>query len=1555
MNWKIFEIKFDKKETWAFEQLSYLLFCEEFNNRIGLFRYKNQTGIETEPIEKGGKYYAFQSKYYTNSISNNKRDIIDSIKKAKSKNNQLNELYLYINQEISESSSKDSKKPKFQLEIEKVAEDEGLTIQWRMPSHFERQLSLPQNKYINELFFNIAPNEGNLIDEISHHNTNILRTIQTEILFEDKHIKIDRSSFIKEIKDTIEKEGNIIISGDGGNGKTAILKEFYNKYYKEIPFCIFKATELNVNHINDIFYLEHKYTFVQFLNAYKDEPCKIFVIDSAEKLVELSNNEILINLIEELKENNWNIIFTTRYVYLNDLTFLLKENYHLPFRVVKVPLISSDELKSIAKEHNFSLPDNQKFIEILRNLFYLKEYLQQYSNINKQGTYQDFIELLWKKRIQSTIQKDNLHLERERCIITIAKERAERGHFYINGDNLPQKALFQLKQDEIIGYDDIHNGYFITHDIYEEWALDIIVSRSFSNISTIKNFFKDLGNSLSIRRAFRLWLLNQIRTTNKEIENLIQESLISIDINQNWKDEVLISILLSDYASIFFSSSKQELMANNFKILKRIFFLLRVACTNILANRNIEIIEPKGKGWEETIAFIYKNRTNFFSDNLKIILPVLSDWCNFNKIGETTKYAGLLALSIIEESEAKKHFYIEEAALEKILIVVFNAANELKTELKEIFDKVISNKWTNNFDPYQEVCSKILKEPYIAFELIKALPLSVIELCDLFWKGKTENHYRAEYYSESLESRYGLAKETEFNYFPPSAFQTPIYWLLQKAFKETLDFIIDFTNRAVECYSQTDYGKEEVKKIVLHINDRQITQYLSDSIWCMYRSSIGNSPNLLQSMHMALEKVLLQCAETFEPSIVQNILLRILTLSKSASLTSVVCSVVLANHNKFYEVALVLFNTIELFHFDSMRSLNESQAKSNYSIGYGLNKIKDMLYGDERLKTCNDEHRRLNLETLFLHYQFCGIKGFNEEQNTLFLERLYQIIDQHKSNASINQNFGILLFRMDRRNRTLKVLENNGENVKIEFALKEPLEELKKESEQILTPFEDIFKYSSLRLWSDFKNQNKSLEQDKYDKNPLLALSEVKQLIRELDFRKDGMVILNKSIPAFVCSKLLLYHRESLSKYDTDFCKEIILKTIYDLFSDNYEYQVSDGVEASIHVVPILLNEYPEENETYIKILILALFNKKLVGTKRICDYVIETIHNSNLWKENTKIAQSILFGYIKLRLIYTIKIFAYKEKRGIQRGYLKKNVIKELSENIANFSFETISFDIRSIESLDIDGLEIVMLLIPSDTKEKNHLEIYEKLSFLLAPKLLKDSKDYTEDLENETLLKWNIFNTFAKFILNRKIEEIELFLKHFVESLSLTQATVYFIESLIIEEDSLKQNEQFWYIWNRLYPKIQELSKNTQNYHLREVIITFLLAWNKWEEGVKEWHSLKKENLGFYSNISKEIGNIPAVLYSIARILNSVGSNFTEEGIDWIYNIISDNSSLELKDLESNTIYYLEIFFKRYIFIGRKKIKQEVKLKNKIIPILNFMIERGSKHGFSLRESIL
>jgi len=1563
MNWKIFGVKYDKRETWAFEQMSYLLFCAEFNNRIGLFRYKNQTGIETEPIENDGKYYGFQSKYYTTSIADNKDDIIDSIKKAKSKNKQLNELLFYINQELSESTKKSKKKPQYQLDIEKAATTTGINIQWRVPSHFELQLSLPDNKYISDFFFSLDPNEGDLLDEISKHNENILQAIQTEISFGDKQIKIDRNSVVEAIANTSQKKTNIIISGEGGCGKTSIFKEFYNSYFKRIPICVFKANELNVNHINDIFHFDHKFTFTQFLNAYKEEPLKIFVIDSAEKLAEISNYDILTTLIQKLKENAWNIFFTTRYAYLNDLTFHIKENYQLPFDVIDVSLISADELKSIVDEFKFSLPDNQKFLERLRNLFYLREYVQQYSNIDKQGNYNGFIDLLWKKRIQNTVTKDNLHLERENCIISIAKQRCETGRFYINADSLPQSALFQLKQDEILGYDDTHNGYFITHDIYEEWTLNKIVSRSFSNYSNTKDFFGDLGNSLPIRRAFRLWLSDHLSENSKELESFIQGSYTNIEVTQFWKDEILVSVLLSDYSEAFFNFFEKEVIANDFKILKRILFLLRIACTDISAVQNIEVIKPKGKGWEKVIVLIYKHKPDFLDNNLKLVLPVLTDWCEFNKVGNTTRYAGLLALSIVQKTETEENFFIKDGAEENILKVIFNAANELRAELKEIFEKVIANKWANHRDPYQGLCTKILEKPYIAIELIKTLPSHVIQLCDLFWQKQPKKHDRFGYDRDSMESRYGLTDKHKLNYFPASANQTPIKWLLQIEFYKTLDFIIDFTNRAVESYSKSDYGKEDVVKVKIHINKTEVTQYLSGAIWSMYR---GNGspvvPNVLQSIHMALEKTLLDISQILKTETIQDILLCIITQSKSASLTSIVCSVVLANPDKFYNVAFILFKTIEFFHLDTFRCTNEFQAKSLYSIGYGMDKIKDILYTDERLKTCEDKHRNSNLESLFLIYQLFGVKGFTEEQNTDLIEKLYKIIDQHKSNASTIKSYGILLARMDRRNLIPKVSKHDDNHLRIEFSPKQLSNELKKESEEALNQYQDVFKYSSLRVWADFligaRNQTKTTKQEEYDNNPLLALSETKQLVEELKLGRNGRGMFDYSIPAFSCSKLLLEHKDKLSKEDKDFCKEIVLATISNLFADDYSYQISDGVEAAVHAIPALVIEDTEDTEEYVSILILALLDETPIGDyKRICDYVIEAIHKSKLWEQNSKFAQSILFGYVKFKPIYKNAVAEIRKKQGWGRIF-KSSILEELKKKNADFTFENISFDINDIALLDIHALEIVLQLIPSNTKDKIHLDIYAKAFPSLASQLFKDRRSYKDDSGDDTniyILRQRIFKNFAYFILQREKSEIDAFLKPLVDSFSSTEETASFIGELVSAEDYLYKHEQFWHIWNYLYPKIKELCAIPHGYHLKEIIINYLFAWRWWREGIEEWRSLKKENISLYTNASKDIGNIPAVLYSVVKVLNSIGTNFKDEGVDWIHTIVSNNKSLHLDDLESNTLYYLEKFLRKFVLINRQKIKEEIKLKNKVIPILDFMIERGSIHGYLLRESIL
>ncbi len=167
VNWNTFADRFFQKEQWAFENMAYFLFCSEYNCPIGIFRYKNQPGLETEPIEIEGKQYGFQAKY-VDSIRIEKNDIIDSIRKAKKYHPQLNTLLLYVNEE----PSKKSTRPKYLVEIDQAAETEHIELVWRVPSHIEIQLLQPKNKWIYEIFF------GKKILEPSFFEDNVVQNIK---------------------------------------------------------------------------------------------------------------------------------------------------------------------------------------------------------------------------------------------------------------------------------------------------------------------------------------------------------------------------------------------------------------------------------------------------------------------------------------------------------------------------------------------------------------------------------------------------------------------------------------------------------------------------------------------------------------------------------------------------------------------------------------------------------------------------------------------------------------------------------------------------------------------------------------------------------------------------------------------------------------------------------------------------------------------------------------------------------------------------------------------------------------------------------------------------------------------------------------------------------------------------------------------------------------------------------------------------------------------------------------------------------------------------------
>ena len=214
----------------------------------------------------------------------------------------------------------------------------------------------------------------------------------------------------------------------------------------------------------------------------------------------------------------------------------------------------------------------------------------------------------------------------------------------------------ELVGDGILGYEAA--GYFITHDIYEEWALEKIIESEFIKKTENEDFFDKIGQSLPIRRCFRNWLSEKLLLENDDIKEFIEEVIESKEVEPFWKDEILVSVLLSNYSKVFFDIFKDELLANEQKLLKKLTFILRIACKDVdddffkqLGIKNLNLFslkyiltKPKGQGWESLIKFVFDNIEAIGIKNINFVLPIIYDWNSKVKEGETTRLSSLIAL-----------------------------------------------------------------------------------------------------------------------------------------------------------------------------------------------------------------------------------------------------------------------------------------------------------------------------------------------------------------------------------------------------------------------------------------------------------------------------------------------------------------------------------------------------------------------------------------------------------------------------------------------------------------------------------------------------------------------------------------------------------------------------------------------------------------------------------------------------------------------------------------------------------------------------------------------
>ncbi|MDD3056644.1 MAG: hypothetical protein PHE16_12315 [Aliarcobacter sp.] len=1560
-NWEQFKSKFNDSPTYYFEYFCYLLFCLEYNRYRGIFRYKNQSGIEWNPIEVNGRIIVAQCKFYDTSLGSHKDEIIEMLNTIQKNYTTPCELKFYTNQDWGQGKKQGTNDSQPKIEIEAKAKKYNIVIDWRTNETYFLSPDVAFNQELMKHFFTDA-SIYDLVNEKQIHTERVLNNIHTQINFNSKIIEINKTKEINTLKNCLTSNPALILSGTGGVGKTAIIKKLYEDIKNDIPFYLFKASEFETNQIDNLF---GQYSFKKFIDVHEQDKEKIIIIDSAEKILDLKNDEPFKEFFRTLIKCKWRIIFTTRYIYLNDLYYHFSQLGIIPFNI-NVENLNTEELNIISDNYKFNLPQDEKLLDLIKNPFYLNEYLANYSN--EEINYQDFKNKLWNQHISTP--------DIEKCFFEFAFKRANEGLFYIDID-CSSNSLKQLQNKGILGYEK-SLGYFVTHDIYEEWALERIINKEFINKSSIKNFFEKIGSSLPIRRSFRNWVSEKLLLTDENIKTFIEEIIDSVDIETFWKDEIFISILLSEYSDTFFKNFKRELLKNDYELLGRISFLLRLTCKEVdnsfwkslgLNNQQLQEAKyiftmPKGGGWKNFINFVYENIETIGLAKIDLLLPILQDWNSKFQEGSTTRNASLSTLKYYDLINQKEYKYSYEEYIKTICNVIASGSSEIKNELSTIFDEIVEQKLKNHSDNYYEL-SKMVLTSWDGLLISKNLPKQVLKLADLFWiktprKVKNDGIF-PHYEREKVEDAFNLSGKYENKYFPSSALQTPIYFLLKNDFGIAIDFILDFINKSVEYYAKSGWEyKEKIQMVDIFIDENiTIQQYHSQALWNIYR---GNSspvmPNLLQSIHMALEKYLLEIANApdINSELFELILLNILAKSKSSSITAIITSAVLAKPHITFSLATIIFKTKEFIQADLHRKIQEQSLKSLYSIGYGLNQLTK-IFQEERLKTCEDKHRQLHLENLFLHYQMFKTSEVSEEeikniQNILWciLDNYYKQLPDEESQSEEDRIWRMALARIDKRKMDIESEKVDG-GIQITFNPKlSP--ELQIYSQESQKKSENTIKYTSLYLWSVNKIENNQdcKKYTIYEQNPLLALEEIKEVIA-IPHDERNFIFQDEIFP-HVSIILLRDYLELLSIEDKEFCRDIILEFAYLPLKENYHYQVSDGIDKTIKYLPILLIHFPEFKNDIKILLLLHLFDDYQIGMggKHFYDFAIEAINTYFISECN-----SFIVAYLLLKPKYDELITSnyYGQKR-VSKQDLLENFFQSNEEIYEKFASDELRLFDNEIKTIQLDYLIVAFKMIVTfkSTVEK---EFTQKIVEMLCINIFNRTD---EKLDYD--VKQQFIDNFAVFILEADKDDIQFYLQPLIDSFKPTEEMASFLTQLIYTQDRINRYDNFWLVWESLENKIIDICKDGEGYRDLDLIVkVYFLAWGKygalWKDTAKEWHSLKDKNIKFFKKLTKQIRYVPSVVYSISKLLTGIGSVYLNEGINWIADLLKNNSNLSNEKHEPNTVFHLENLTRKYIFLQSEKIKKDRKTKEDVLVILDFLVEKGSSMGYMLREKIL
>lgn len=1511
--WNNFIGKNFDDNRYAMEALARLLFRTRYGMGDSLPYFKNHAGNETEPICVNGEVIGFQSKFFEDGRID-AAQILHSLETVCDKYPNQDRYIIYTNGEFG-NPQKGHKRPVGWERIEQKAAENNIIIEWVFRDNV---LDLVQeNELAYNIFFNPKSHLHHLQKHVDEHNTVELKCINNKFYIGNKPFSFDRTNYVSKVSDCIIKNKSLIITGESGSGKSAIVKTYLESISNKPDYSILvlNATSFSVNNVNDIFNLHDTYSLADYSSYFEGFTKKIIIIDSAEKLLDIDNVSPIRIFVEHLKNRGWLFLFTCKENSITELTDKIAIEYDIDFESITIEPEEESYIVDFAKEHNIHLPQDSKLLREIRIPFYFARYSEL--SISDGLNPDSFKEKVWKLKVCGNGNRAN-QIKRELCLLDIVGYLQNSYTYIIPYENVDINVASSLVEADILG-EYPYRGFYIRHDIYADWALEIIIKKKMAEGTDLSSFFAD-GASVQFINAFKRFFINELNHNHNLYEDVCNIPFNAV-ISARWKKAIYECIGRSDnYAQDWFYIHQDGLKADNYQRFNEFVDTLVVTCQYVeqyftFEGKDYPIMKPTGSGWHSAVEFIWTNKDTYYFENLQTTQKLISNFSGFKKAdSEVIKHAGFLALHIFDVmAESRKNgqdcwFGGGENLWAEI---VCRYGIPLKNELSDRFNQIVLNKWVSHKNPYAELIDYLLKraKTFTLFPICLSCRKEMLDLLALFWvEQKLDEDSWRSHHMRGVDYAFGLNLDFEGvdAYFPSSAYQTPIYTLLSAEEmlsiknNSVLKFIIEFVDSRVRIFQNRGFANATIDTInVTLCNGSQHEVIVSECLWNLYRGTSGlTMPHIMECLHMALEKHLLELAgKKGNKEYVSNKLWYILENSHSCSLYSIVASIATAYSSDYLEQLLFLMQNIKFLQLDLMRYTREFHVRS---IEFAYYHHKDLLR--ERRESNALTHRSEHLEQLLLKLQVILEKSDNKD----LLDRVYKIVDNLKEQVSKMHDTEkalakYIILRVDARSMQQNEVQAEDGARGIEYStVLTP--EMEKEQIQLKKNNQELLKGISLRQWIDYRYKHNFEDAAKYpyDKDLKLVFKTIRDIRQQLEKRAEGFSLLmgDQYLPFTASAVLLIQFGDQLDTDEKDECKLYLNEALKE---PNFLMNSTlSGLEICLNAIPSLLEDDSSIGKVTEYLVTYSLIKRENYST-RPCDIIYSLIKKSELWTLKPN--------------VMTIAIEKFKNAIGVE-------------------DYKYINYE--QAESL-------LCLLTPNTIRRDLGLLCIEKMAEFWKPK--------DRHHNSRSLGSFDAAYLIADYWLYSPKEEIPSLVKAYKPYINGDLSHDNLVSSIVYECAQNGLYENFWLIWNELY---DGMVNNTNFYYNSSSINSFLINPDSLVENPGDWFRIEKKDIIHFERVARDFGSHPSVIYSISKVFSTIGKKYQMEVLPIINSIVKQKIYHFEDSLQSNTIYYLEDIISNVFPAYLDKRKQNAVLNEYMVNILEFMQKYNSTKASGLLNQI-